>query len=173
MSRRLALYYSLPILFKSNMLINKALLKYGYSNFTLEILEYCEPENAVSREQYYIDLFKPECNLLKTAGSLLGFKHSEETRDKLAAVRLGKNHTIETLAKISTANKGKKRSQNAGSPPQRIEVLDLLTNKSTEFDSIGVAARAIGIKQPRISEYLLSNSSNKKPYKGRYVFRKI
>jgi hypothetical protein len=30
------------------MLINKALLKYGYSNFTLEILEYCEPENAVS-----------------------------------------------------------------------------------------------------------------------------
>lgn len=109
MSRRLAQYYSLPILFKSNMLINKALLKSGHSYFILEILEYCEPENAVSREQYYIDLFKPEYNLLKTAGSLLGFKHSEETRDKLAAVRLGKKHTIETLAKISTANKGKKK----------------------------------------------------------------
>ncbi len=76
LSRRLAQYYSLPVLFNNNMLIYKALLKYGYSYFILEILEYCEPENVVSREQYYLYLYKPEYNILKTAGSLLGFNHS-------------------------------------------------------------------------------------------------
>lgn len=62
--------------------IYRALLKNGYSNFSLEILEYCSPENTILREQYYIDLLKPEYNILKTAGSLLGFKHSEETIKK-------------------------------------------------------------------------------------------
>ena len=51
-----------------------------FDNFKLEILEYCEKgANPVNREQYYLDLLKPEYNILNQAGSLLGFKHSEET----------------------------------------------------------------------------------------------
>jgi hypothetical protein len=38
------------------MAINSALLKYGYSNFKLEIIEYISPEMAVEIEQYYLDL---------------------------------------------------------------------------------------------------------------------
>lgn len=38
---------------KSNIL--SALLKYGYSAFRLEILEYCEPSQTIVREQYYLD----------------------------------------------------------------------------------------------------------------------
>jgi hypothetical protein len=34
----------------------------------------------LEREQYYLDLLKPEYNILKVAGSSLGFKHSEESR---------------------------------------------------------------------------------------------
>jgi hypothetical protein len=58
------------------------------------------PENCVKREQYYIDLLKPEYNILPTAGSWLGNKHSDESRVKLAAARLGKTHSLETRAKI-------------------------------------------------------------------------
>lgn len=65
------------------MSINKALLKYGYSNFQLEILEYCEPSDVIQREQYYIDLLGPEYNILKTAGSSFGYKHTAETLAKL------------------------------------------------------------------------------------------
>lgn len=64
------------------MLIHKALIKYGYSNFTLEVLEYCDPNNAILREQYYLDLLKPVYNILTKAGSSLGFKHSEVTLAK-------------------------------------------------------------------------------------------
>jgi group I intron endonuclease len=64
------------------MLINKSLLKYGYSNFSLDILEYCKPEDCIKREQYYLNLLEPEYNILTQAGSLLGFKHTEETKAK-------------------------------------------------------------------------------------------
>ena len=43
---------------ESVSLIARALLKYGYSNFQLEILEYCKPLNCIEREQYFIDLFQ-------------------------------------------------------------------------------------------------------------------
>lgn len=53
------------------MLINKALLKYGYSGFMLDILEFCDKDEVIVREQYYLDLFKPEYNVLKKAVTLL------------------------------------------------------------------------------------------------------
>lgn len=40
--------------------ICKALIKYGYSGFKLEILEYCAPEKCIEREQYYFDTLNPE-----------------------------------------------------------------------------------------------------------------
>uniref|UniRef100_UPI0022FD6757 hypothetical protein n=1 Tax=Drechslerella dactyloides TaxID=74499 RepID=UPI0022FD6757 len=53
LSRRLLEYFNTNyLLTKSNMAICKALLKYGYSNFSLEIIEYCKPEKSVEREQH-------------------------------------------------------------------------------------------------------------------------
>ena len=53
------------------MVINKALKKYGYFMFKLEILEYCEPKVIVEREQYYMDEIKPEYNINFTLFILL------------------------------------------------------------------------------------------------------
>jgi hypothetical protein len=59
--------------FKYNTItIHRALLKYGYSAFSLYILEYCNKEDLVSREQHYLDIYKAEYNTLKIAGSSLG-----------------------------------------------------------------------------------------------------
>lgn len=78
--------YSFLILPKNkNMLIFKSLLKYGYCNFELEILEYCLKEKTREREQYYLDLIKPEYNILNLTNSSLGFKHSKESLLKLKA----------------------------------------------------------------------------------------
>lgn len=75
------------------MYICRSLLKFGYSNFSLEIIEYCDIKDLVKRENYYISLLKPvpspwrradadEYNLLKVAYSRQGFSHSEEARKK-------------------------------------------------------------------------------------------
>lgn len=49
--------------------INSALVKYGYSNFKLERIEYTIPEKTLELEQYYISLLNPVYNLLKIANS--------------------------------------------------------------------------------------------------------
>lgn len=57
---RIYSYYSLKHLVQqTSSLICKALLKYGHSVFTLEILEYCEPSEVIAREQHYINLLEP------------------------------------------------------------------------------------------------------------------
>lgn len=114
LSRRFRFYYSLlsieRVLKISNSHILSAILKYGYSNFKLEILEYCDSKDLLKREQYYIDLLKPEYNILKRAGSSLGFKHSEETLVKLSRSKTGKKFSEETRAKMSSAQLGEKTS---------------------------------------------------------------
>lgn len=79
LGRRLRDYFN-PIYIshftRKNMVINKALLKYGYSKFKLEILEYCDPEDLIKKEQYYMDILNPEYNVLNTAYSSLGYKHT-------------------------------------------------------------------------------------------------
>lgn len=89
------------------MTIYKALLKYGYSNFQLEILEYCAPEDTIKREQHYLDLLKPEYNILKIAGSSFGYKHTETTLAKLR----GRTHSEETRAKLSKSRIGTQLSE--------------------------------------------------------------
>jgi group I intron endonuclease len=72
----------------NNMLIFMALLKHGYSNFTLEILKYCSPEKCIKWEQLFLDLLNPEYNILKNAYSSLGYKHAE-SRAKISATVKG------------------------------------------------------------------------------------
>lgn len=102
LSRRLAQYYNLNLLtkFRQNSLIHKAILKYGYSRFKLDILEHCDRKDVIKREQYYMDTFKPEYNIKKFAGSSKGFVHSSETIEKIRMKKIGRKHTIETLAKM-------------------------------------------------------------------------
>ena len=42
----------------------------------MEILEYCDKNNVIEREQYYMDLIKPQYNIVEIAGSTLGYKHT-------------------------------------------------------------------------------------------------
>jgi len=72
LSKRILFYYFLSSLrrkVKGSIIIHRALLKYGHSNFSLDIIEYCEPNELISREQYYINLLKPEYNILKKTGT--------------------------------------------------------------------------------------------------------
>src|SRR5690242_20188652 len=109
-------------------MIYKAILKHGYSEFIIEILEYCDSKDLINREQYYIDLLKPEYNILKKAGSRLGSiqseetrarmkgrKRSEETRIKMSSSKAGENHPMfgklhskKTLSKMSSSKLGDK-----------------------------------------------------------------
>ena len=78
-------------------LICKALLKYGYKGFRLEILEYCPSSIVLDREQFYIDKLNPEYNILKIAGSNLGYKHSEDSLKLMSDASKSRNASEEVL----------------------------------------------------------------------------
>jgi hypothetical protein len=67
-------YYlnSLTLQIKGSIIIYRALLKYGYKNFSLDIIEYCESNVLRKREQYYINILNPEYNILKIGKNNLG-----------------------------------------------------------------------------------------------------
>ena len=93
------------------MVINKALLKYGHrwENFSLTILEYCDIEAVIEREQSYFDILNPEYNVLPLAGSSFAkgsYLHSAESKLKMSEARKGKPgkpHSEEAKAKLSQA----------------------------------------------------------------------
>lgn len=78
-------------------LICKALLKDGYAGFRLEILEYCPILIVLDREQFYIDKLNPEYNILKIAGSNLGYKHSEASLKLMSEASKSRNESKEVL----------------------------------------------------------------------------
>ena len=100
LSKRIGDYYKKRELNRNPRPIHAALLKYGYENFKLEILEYCEKLKCIEREQYYIDLIKPEYNILSKANSSFGYKHSEKSliklREHLLKLNKSKGFIVET-----------------------------------------------------------------------------
>lgn len=150
------------------MVIYKALIKHSFSKFRLEILEYCAAEKCLEREQYYLDLLKPEYNILKVAGSPFGYKHSPEAIAKMKnrilteeqkAKRLEQLQRLnsspeheEQLNRLHLSMKGRARPEGSGKPSVSIEVFDTLTDKITIYPSISEAARAIGVTRDGINK---------------------
>ena len=137
------------------MLIHKALLKYGYSGFKLEILEYCDKDDLLNREQYYLDLLKPEYNIYQKAGSPLGYKHREETMAKLREIaklrnevaeersRVGKMHTYRTE---ETKKRARERILEINQAKARIvEVTNVMTNEKIIYPTLKEAASGLNV----------------------------
>lgn len=85
--------------------------KYGKENFTFEVVEYCEKNCLVSREQYYLELsesVKNGYNILPIAYSSLGRPCSEITKKKLSDARKGKPSPLKGRTKdVPSPLKGK------------------------------------------------------------------
>jgi group I intron endonuclease len=83
--------------------------------------------------------------------------------------RLGKKHSAEARKKMSDARLGKAKPEGSGRPSKKIVVFDNKNSQTTIYDSIGAAARAIGITKSSISKYLARN--DQKLCKGQYTFK--
>jgi group I intron endonuclease len=147
LSKRLGSYFNEKELNKNPRPIQDALLKYGHLNFTLEILEYCSKAKLLEREQFYLDLLIPDYNILKYAYSLLGFKHSEETLEKLktrivspehkeilSSIHKGKLVSEETRNKLAAATASYRKNN-----PLTTEALANITAKTLAREGVSVS----------------------------------
>jgi len=81
--KRLNFYFDKGSLLTKKIPIYMALLKYGHENFSFEIIKYCNPKEAVNLEQTYLDNYDFDYNINAKANSILGYKHTKETLQKM------------------------------------------------------------------------------------------
>jgi group I intron endonuclease len=170
LTNRLSKYFSFRFI-KRNILnsksrINNSLLKYGYNKFSLDILEYCEPKDLIKREQYFMDILVPEYNILKKAGSSLGYKHSLETLLKFKNRKL----SPEALANLKLAKKGivskssLRRINHLSATGHITTVTNIVNNTIKIYDSINAASKDIGINRSTVRYYIKNNKILKNTY---------
>ena len=154
-SVRMYTYYSLRYLAKSNRPIDRALLKHGFSNFILEILEYTDIDSVLIREQYYMGLYKPQYNIVEKAGSTLGYKHTQESLDKMRNFIL--SDEVRNKKAISAAN---------ATAARKISVVvgNIKTKVKQKYVSLTEAGYALGVSKASLSQALINNRLIKKTY---------
>lgn len=179
--RRLNTYYDLKTLGEVNMPIYNAILKHGHENFIFEIIEYCLSEDTIKREQYYLDNFDFEYNVLANANSLAGYKHTAETLAKFKGRKnlLGFKHLAETLEMLREINTGKVHTEEAKevmriSWAQRklksdnleldkskskkggkiVVVTNIVSKAATEYKSISEAATVLNLTRVTLRKYI-------------------
>ena len=95
-----------------NRIVQHCWNKYGVFEFT--VLEECVKDGLIVREQFYLDQHcdnPKNVNLVSTAGSCLGYKHSAESRANMSAAHKGVPHSAETRAKMSKPKSAEHRAK--------------------------------------------------------------
>lgn len=82
---------------QSNIKLQNAIKKYTLEDFIFVVFEYCDSKQLLNREQFYLDTLNPLYNINPSAGSLLGYKHTEEVIARMK----GRTHSEEAKAKMS------------------------------------------------------------------------
>lgn len=88
----------------------------GEAAFQFAVLELCERDQLLAREQHHLDTLKPEYNICAIAGNTMGYRHGPDAREKMKKTHkrtksfLGRRHTDEARRKISEKRAGRKLS---------------------------------------------------------------
>ena len=99
-----------------NDYLQKSWNKHGKEAFRFKIIEKCESDKCLNREQYWLDCLRPYdrgigYNISLQAGNVMGGRsHPKKSRKKMSLKRKGKIPHKATAA-AAKVNKGKKRSQ--------------------------------------------------------------
>jgi group I intron endonuclease len=150
---------------RGESIIYKAILKYGYTAFSFQVLEVVETDPSLSKsdnnkrlqkaEQVHIDLIKPVYNILANAGSNRGHKLSDETRAKMSSAKEGKpsHRKGSTQSEISKLlmreNSGRKRPVYMYSPDKVL---------LGTFSSVGECALASGASRFQVGRGIKSGN---------------
>lgn len=134
-----------------------------------------DPENLTPTEQkWMIDLNvheKTVCyNILNEANSLLGFKHSDETKRKISELQIGKKLTKEHKKNISEGCKGRTWKTNKPAKNRvRVMQIDLMGNEIKTWESISEASINLNLSIAHISQCCKGNRKTHGGYKWKVI----
>lgn len=184
-----------------NSKFQNAYNKYGKDSFIFEVIEFCERIKLVEKEQYWLNFLLKASeqnsyfndkgyNILRIAGSSIGFKHSEETKKLLSESQKGKKiseetkqlllkYSIgrivseETKQKLRDSHIGKKSSEETKNKLKIFNSIPIELFKNgefvKEFQNAKECADYLNISQ----NYIYYLQKRNKKYKNEYEFKKI
>lgn len=177
--------------YRNNKRFFNAIIKYGWDNIEHLILaEKLSLEEAEKMEVELIRIYDSSnqlkgYNIAKGGKSNSGFKHSEETKEKIRKTLTGKKHTPERIKKLSIAkkkewmnpeyrkymsevHKGKNMGKNS---PTAVKVIkcDMDGNYICEYDAIADAERETGIDHRMICDCCKNSNHSAHGYKWKYA----
>lgn len=81
----------------------------GVIAFEFAMLEECDAERLVEREQHWMDVLKPTLNAVPVAGrkGLTGFSHRESSKQKTAVAMTGRKRPPHVGAAVAAANRAR------------------------------------------------------------------
>lgn len=192
LGRRFSYYFNQESIKNAGFsLICRALVKYGYEEFKLEILEFCTVDEIVAKEQFWIEKLKPSYNLVTVVDGNYTYTHTAEAKEKMSNFQKARFADPEQKKQLSELHdKWAKSPENIAqlleaqriwlSDPEnvkkslpylkrkKVKVLDLETNIETLYPSFTEAAKAMGCNRTTLNYWLKGNKS-KAPIKGRYT----
>jgi group I intron endonuclease len=147
-----------------------------YQTINIEVIELCN--NLIEKEQYYLDILKPQYNLCSVAKNCSGINRTEKHKNKISQhhknnkeywEEIYKNrkikHTQETKNKISEKSKGKVFSKEtrlklskAKSLPE--DVIVHIIKLRLEKVSLSNVAKILGISRESVKKYQKYELSN-------------
>lgn len=131
----------------ANSKLQNAWNKYWQYDFIFIILEYCNKEELIKREQWWIDNLKPEYNIAPMAGNQLGYRHTEATKVKLSLIQKipnpikgkrvsealkGRKQTLQHIENMVNGRKGYKHSEETKRKIGKANKISLKGRKHTE-----------------------------------------
>src|ERR1035437_1042934 len=140
--------------------------KYGEENFEFEIIQHCNINQLIEREQYYIDALrvcndKYGFNMNPIAGTTLGRKMSVSAKKKIGDFWRGK-----PKSKQAKINMQRSREKDQGKP---VITMCKKTGKILkEYPSISSASRKTGLDVSSICAQCSQKSGSRRKYVFRY-----
>jgi group I intron endonuclease len=148
----------------SDMLVCRAILKHGSDAFERSIVEECNSAQLGSRETYWIHELKTHVsqggyNLTYGGdGGIPGYKHREDSLEKMRLKATGRHPTEETLEKLRAAKRGKKQK------PEHVEKRAASNRGKKRAPEVGqkISAALIGHEVKPVTRAKLSVAGKKR-----------
>lgn len=138
------------------------------------ILEYCSINQLIEREQFYIDVLAPEYNILRIAGSSLGYKHSSKSLEKMSQPRPNFSPSKDHIEAIRLANTNKilsldtkNKISTSLSHPIYVYTPNLLF--LAKFSAITIAKLELKMSPTTIKKYCITGRVYKNKYRFSYT----
>lgn len=149
-----------------SLALQRACNKYGIDSFEFIVLEYCKDDELLQKEQYYLDVLKPEYNICKIAGNCAGVKHSTETIEKrrTTLINLWEKKELKTIHSKYGRNKKKEYSKiNRQQKEQRnLQIIEDLKSGIRQ----DIIAEKYNLSEPSITQLKKKNNIFTEKAKG-------